>query len=454
MSTRAFSGRGSTGRLGLVVALVAGLATMLPATARAAGARTSTWHMDETSGSTMVDSTGKHPGKLTKAVALGAAGDPAFPGKGYHFNGTSAKVTIPNATDLNPGTGEVHISFSLRTTSVPAKPDFDLFRKGTFGQQQFKVELQPKGQVSCSFTGSSGSAFIQGGPDVHDGKWHSVRCEKFSSSVKLTVDGKTFKSTKKVGSISNTADMIVASHGAGEFFPGDLDELTYTLGSTGADSTPPTGTFGVTPSAGWAAYTRVTLTQSALADNVTAAGAVRRVVDWRDGRGAVAWPAGTTTAHVYAAAGSYTPRVTLTDQAGNSATVSTAPVTVRSDSTAPTTVLLRPGHRSSAAAWRVLKGRVGDAGSGVRVVRVSAVEKRGRAWYAYRPASHTWAKAPSRAAALRRSGPGRAVLVGANRWTYRIPGVRHGALVLRLVAGDHVGNTSRLLTYSQRLTRS
>jgi hypothetical protein len=216
--------------LGLVVALVAGLATMLPATARAAGARTSTWHMDETSGSTMFDSTGKHPGKLTKAVALGAAGDPAFPGKGYHFNGTSAKVTIPNAPDLNPLAADVHIAFSMRTTSVPATPDFDLFRKGTSPQQLFKIEFQPNGQVSCGFTGSLASSTIQAGPALQDGAWHRIECVKKATTTALTIDGTTFTKTKTVGSISNTANMIVASHGSGEFFPGDLDELSYRIG--------------------------------------------------------------------------------------------------------------------------------------------------------------------------------------------------------------------------------
>ena len=94
-----------SGRLWIVLALVAGVITVLPATARAAGTQTfDTWHMDETSGTTMTDATGSHPGKLTN-VDLGGAGDPAFPGTGYHFNGKSAKVTIPNAADLNPGSG-------------------------------------------------------------------------------------------------------------------------------------------------------------------------------------------------------------------------------------------------------------------------------------------------------------------------------------------------------------
>jgi PKD repeat protein len=523
-----------SGRRGLVLALLAGLTTALPATAHAAGTQTfDTWHMDETTGTTMVDATGSHDGKSTN-VELGGAGDPAFPGSSYHFDGKSAKVTIPDAADLNPGTNEVHIAFSMRTTSVPLTPDFDLVRKGVAGQQQFKVELQPSGRVSCSFTGSSGAILVEDGPDVHDGVWHSVRCEKFSSSVMLTVDGTSYTRQKTVGAISNTADMIVASHGSGEFFPGDLDELTYIVGSAstvppnasftasptsgkaplevsfkdtstnspskrewdfgdgststslspshtydspgdytvkltvtnaagsdtatgrisvaGQDDKPPTGTFRINTATGWAKSTRITLTQTSIGDNVTSAGSIRRVVDWKDGSSAVIWTTGTTASHVFARAGSYAPTVTLTDQAGNHATVTAGTVTVRADTSRPTAGLSRPGARTSVAAWRVLRGRDGDRGSGLSWVHVRVVEKRGGAWYAYRPGSHTWVKSGSRAAALRKSRAGRAVL-GWSRWSYGLRGLRTGTLVVRLIARDRAGNASRAVTYAQLLTR-
>ena len=345
-----------------------------------------------------------------------------------------------------------------------------------------------------------------------------------------------------MGSISNPADLIVGSHGTSEFFPGDIDELTYTVGSapttpappkasfnanptsgtaplevtfadtsTGAptawawdfgdgststaqspthtyaaagsytatlkvtnaggsssatksiavsavsvpppDTRAPGGSFAVTPSVGWTRYTGVVLTQTGLSDDATPVGAIRRSVDWKDGHGPVAWPSGSTTSHAYLSPGSYAPTVTVTDQAGNSAVLAAGAVTIRTDATAPTAGLVRPAHRSSAAAWRTLTGRVGDAGTGVSFVHVRVVERRGAAWYVYRPATHTWAKAPSRTAALRRSHAGAAVLAGSGRWAFALPGVHRGTLVVRLVAGDHVRNTSHVLTWSQRLTR-
>ena len=534
MSAHAFSGRSSM-RLGVVAALVVGLAVVLPVTAQAASGTSDTWHMNETSGTTMSDSTGSHPGKLHN-VTVGRPVGQTSDGTGYGFNGRSSYVSIPSTSDLNAGTSDVHISFNMMTTSVPAQPDYDLFRKGQAPGQEYKVELQPNGQVSCHFTGSAGAATVQSGPDVHDGVWHSIQCDKTSSSVKLTIDGKSYSSKKSVGSISNAFDMIVGAYPGGDFYKGDMDELTFTIGSvsttppnasftatptsgkapvkvsfkdtsTGSpsneqwdfgdgststssnpshtfdkpgeytvtltvsnaagsdtatavvtaldpDDKPPTGSFTVAPGTGWAKYTAVTLTQTAISDNSTPAGDVRRVVDWKDGSAPVTWTTGTTTNHVYGARGSYTPTVTLTDLAGNSAVVSTAPVTVTADTAAPVAAVQRPTHRSSAASWRVLKGRASDgSGSGLAVVQLRVIEKRGKVWYAYRARSHSWVKAGSRAAALRKSGAGRAVLDPTARWSYRLPGVRRGDLVLRLVARDRVGNSSRVLSYAQLLTR-
>ncbi|WP_433828244.1 ExeM/NucH family extracellular endonuclease [Actinoplanes sp. CA-015351] len=84
-----------------------------------------------------------------------------------------------------------------------------------------------------------------------------------------------------------------------------------------ADETAPTGTYSLNAAALWPGQS-VTLTEVALSDDVSAAAKVTRVVNWGDGSAAETLAAGTTTAtHTYAAAGSYTVSVTLTDEAGN-----------------------------------------------------------------------------------------------------------------------------------------
>ncbi|WP_433793224.1 ExeM/NucH family extracellular endonuclease [Actinoplanes sp. CA-252034] len=96
------------------------------------------------------------------------------------------------------------------------------------------------------------------------------------------------------------------------------------------DATAPTGAYALGTTAIWAGQT-VTLTETALDDDVSDNAKITRSVDWGDGTAAVTLPAGATTAtHAYAAAGSYQVKVTLTDEAGNSgpATLAASTVTV------------------------------------------------------------------------------------------------------------------------------
>jgi 5'-nucleotidase len=84
------------------------------------------------------------------------------------------------------------------------------------------------------------------------------------------------------------------------------------------DATAPTGTFALNTAALWPGQT-VTLNQTALADDVSPASAITRIVTWGDGSAPETLAAGTTSAtHKYAAAGSYPVSVVLKDEAGNS----------------------------------------------------------------------------------------------------------------------------------------
>ncbi|GAA3947379.1 ExeM/NucH family extracellular endonuclease [Actinoplanes auranticolor] len=84
-----------------------------------------------------------------------------------------------------------------------------------------------------------------------------------------------------------------------------------------SDSTAPTGTFTLDATALWPGQT-VTLTQTALTDDVSAPAGIRRVVTWGDGSAPQTLAAGAKTAtHTYAAAGRFPVSVALTDEAGN-----------------------------------------------------------------------------------------------------------------------------------------
>ena len=207
-----------------------------PAAATATGAD-DLWHLDETSGTTMVDS-GRtpHPGTVHN-VALGQAGDPGFPGTSYGFDGASSFVSIPDAPDLNAVARDVHIAFSLKTSTVPAQPDYDLFRKGQYPGTEYKLELQPNGQLSCEFRtlqadGTIRGYTIQPAVALHDGRWHRLTCAKVGGKMTVTIDGTAF--TKNItGSISNGYAMIIGAYsakGGGDYFQGLLDEVSFRTG--------------------------------------------------------------------------------------------------------------------------------------------------------------------------------------------------------------------------------
>jgi hypothetical protein len=185
------------------------------------------WHMDETSGTVMNDAVGSHTGTL-HSVQLGL---PGFSGTAYGFSG-SGYVSVPTAPDLNPGSANITITIRLKTTSVPATPDWDLIRKGFYTTTggEFKVEYQPSGQASCGFKGSVSYAEIITGPALNNGVWHTVQCVKTATAIRLVVDGQTFSKTANIGAISNTEQVPIGARPGSEFFRGSLDEASIQIG--------------------------------------------------------------------------------------------------------------------------------------------------------------------------------------------------------------------------------
>jgi len=186
------------------------------------------WHMNETSGTTMVDSSGHHNNGGLHNVTLGVSG---FSGKAYSFNGTSSYVSVPSSASLNPGSANITISFYLTTTSLPKSGDYDLVRKGAYPAQNYKVELLPTGQIMCTFQGSSSRHNATGGSGLNNGAWHHIQCIKTASQIKTVIDGTVRATTNApVGSISNTSTAYLGAHPGSDWYKGKLDEVSITIG--------------------------------------------------------------------------------------------------------------------------------------------------------------------------------------------------------------------------------
>jgi hypothetical protein len=221
-----------------------------------------------------------------------------------------------------------------------------------------------------------------------------------------------------------------------------------------ADTLAPTGTFTVAVATAWAKLTSVTLTQTSLADNWSPPETITRSVDWGDGT-VMAWPTGASLSHVYTVAGEYTPKVTLTDEAHKtSLPIDASAVVVSADTVKPVVRLLLPKAKHSVKAWRTLRGKATDtAGTGVKFVKLRAVEKRGTSWYAYKPATKTWVRATTKARAFAKSGTLTVHTTATHLWGGKLVGLRKGTLVYRVRATDRVGNASAVLTHMATLTR-
>ncbi len=125
---------------------------------------------------------------------------PGFNGKGraYRFNGRNSRVIVRNDRSLNPRSRNikitVHVKFSAKPSASVA--DYDLVRKQS-GGGTYKVEIRRSGQAFCKFRGTYGNVAITAGPDLSDGRWHTIVCEKASSTVTLTVDGEPVRAERR-----------------------------------------------------------------------------------------------------------------------------------------------------------------------------------------------------------------------------------------------------------------
>jgi hypothetical protein len=217
------------------------------------------------------------------------------------------------------------------------------------------------------------------------------------------------------------------------------------------DTEAPTGAFGVGTATAWAKFTSVRVTQSDINDNWTPDALIARSVDWGDGT-TTAWTTGNSLSHVYATAGSFTPTVTITDEAHNATVVPTSAVTVTADTVGPRVKLVLPTALHSVKTWRTLRGTATDAGTGVKKVSLKAVEKRGGHWYGYNSVQHTWVRAATKAKAFARSKAFSLTTNALHRWSAKLVGLRKGTLVYKVRATDNVANRSAAVVHKARLT--
>ncbi len=206
------------------------------------------WQMNEPSGArVMIDSGGKGiNGNIGSAVRTGTTQNGVTY---YHWDHTRPNtppaqpqrlVTVGDSR-LNPGTGDYAITVRFRTTHSYG----NMIQKGQSGNRggYFKWQI-PNGKLSCMFrgVGTNGQTLQKsvhsGTTPLNDGQWHTVRCERTSDRVTLTIDGTlTRRGLGPTGSISNNVPLSIAGKTACDqievtcdYFAGDIDYVKIETG--------------------------------------------------------------------------------------------------------------------------------------------------------------------------------------------------------------------------------
>jgi len=219
----------------LAIATAAATALVLVAApVLAAPSTAALWHMNETSGSTMRDASGHGNDGTLRNIRLGVPGVGGT--TGYGFDGRSSVALVPDAASLDPGASDLVVSVRVAFTKVPAD-DYDLIRKGLSSTKggDWKIEIvnvSGKAIARCYLRGSSGSWQKTTGPNLADGRWHTISCEKHASTAVLSVDGQVWKRSSSVGSIANAATLSIGAKAeGGDWYQGSMDEVSVTIGS-------------------------------------------------------------------------------------------------------------------------------------------------------------------------------------------------------------------------------
>ncbi len=168
------------------------------------------WRMNERSGP-MIDSSGKrNVGSPQHVVRTGST---------YRFNGSTSRVPVPDDNSLDPAKKAITLVARLRVAGKRLDDDsYDVVRKGVFTTPggYYKMEIYRTsnpavGRLHCFFKGTGGTAEKFASPDIVDGRWHTLRCTKTSTSVVARVDGRSFTKRDSAGSISNASRIMVGA---------------------------------------------------------------------------------------------------------------------------------------------------------------------------------------------------------------------------------------------------
>ncbi len=302
------------------------------------------WRLDDAAGATTAadSSPFSSPATYVTGVTQGAPGAlPAGRGTAAVFNGSTGLVVGKDLV-ANPRTYSQELWFNTTTTRGGKLIGFGNATTGNSSSYDRHVYMLDSGQLRFGvYTGQT--VVVDSAKAYNDGTWHQlVATQSTNDGMRLYVDGALVGSNPQTGAQAYSGYWRVGGDNtwggaSSNYFAGSIDEVAvYSLALSAADVVAHYKAGGgqlpnQAPSASFTAATAgltATLNASASTDPDGTVAAYA----WTFGDGTTG--TGATPSHAYAAAGTYTVALTVTDDRGLTSSVS-KPVTVVKANQAP-----------------------------------------------------------------------------------------------------------------------